>query len=340
MLRELSVEEVLSRHQKSCIVDVRSQSEYKQDHLPTAYNIPLLDDQERALVGSVYHQKGPEAARILGLDIVGPKLPGLVARTKELAGARDVIVYCWRGGLRSKAFGQVLDLAGIPVFRLIGGYKAFRRKVNWFFEHATFNDMVVLEGLTGVGKTEVIAYLLELGLPALDLEGLAHHRGSVFGHLGMPEQPSQKAFETAIYWQASRWIGQRIITECESRRIGKLLLPDCVYRGIVHGTRILLYDSVENRIARIVREYGHNISNSSLREAVYYLRQRMGSQKVQLMQSLIQDGNLAEVVGILLREYYDPLYGYPSQPDPSYAFCVNTGEPKKAALAIRSFLAN
>ncbi|MHB1418774.1 MAG: tRNA 2-selenouridine(34) synthase MnmH [Bacillota bacterium] len=340
MLRSITIEEAINLGHP-LFVDVRSSGEYLEDTIPGAINVPLLDNEERALIGTIYHKQGPEAARKTGLEVVSPKLPQLVEQIMGAGAERQVVVFCWRGGLRSQAVARVLELVGLPVNWLTGGYKAFRRYVNGYFEQALQQKVVVIYGLTGVGKTEIIYELQRMGQPVLDLEGLANHRGSVFGAVGMGEQPGQKKFESLLWWEIRRMSASKVlIVEGESRKIGKLSLPTSFFAAMQTGTRVLVYDIMVNRVHRIVGEYtdGPEDNRQALEQSIGSLTRRIGNQKVTWLQSLTGEGKYEEVVPVLLREYYDPLYMHPDMPSPEYDLCVSSSNPADAALEIADFV--
>ncbi|KKM13110.1 hypothetical protein SY88_00720 [Clostridiales bacterium PH28_bin88] len=341
MIKEITIEEFLV-HEELVAVDVRSPSEYDGDTIPGAINVPLLDDSDRQRVGTVYHTEGPVQARLLGLELVSPRLPGIIKEVERAAGERPVMVFCWRGGLRSQAVAQVLSLMGIPAFRLTGGYKSFRQHVNGFFSRQSLpQPFTVLSGLTGVGKTEIIRHLRQQGVAAIDLEELASHRGSVFGHIGLGHQPSQKSFETRLFRLLNRFKeASTLVVECESRRIGKLFLPDLVVQGIKNGKRVLVFDTLSNRVERILKEYAGspNSNIAALDAALQGLKKRLGTARLQELSASLAAGDLKKVVTSLLLDYYDPLYGYPGAPVEGYDLCVDSSQTERAAEEIKAFL--
>lgn len=339
MVREISIEEAIDSG--ALFVDVRSEGEYAEATIPGAINVPLLRNEERAQVGTVYKKKGAENARELGLEIVSPRLPELVSDFREISPRGPMVVFCWRGGLRSKSVTSVLETMGIQTARLTGGYKAYRRYVNDYFNRPLPHKIVVLHGLTGVGKTEVLYNLKQIGAPAIDLEGLANNRGSVFGNIGMPPQPSQKNFEGQLVAELKRVedTGHAIV-ECESRRIGRILLPESLVRGMREGLHILLYCSMAHRVKRLVDIYaeGSDINREQLKAAITSLEQRVGKAKTGELKAMVEEGRFAEVAEYLLREYYDPLYRYPEGPDENYDLSVDTADPEQAAEKIGDYL--
>ncbi len=340
MSKEISVQEALALPGAK-LIDVRSESEHAEATIPGALSMPILRDNERAAVGTTYKQMGVEDAMFLGVNIVSPRVPEMVKEYQELARGGPVVVFCWRGGMRSKSVASVLEAAGIPVYRLVGGYKAYRRYVNEYLNCPLSHKVAVIHGLTGVGKTEVLHELRQISAPAVDLEGLANNRGSVFGQIGLAPQPSQKMFEALLvrdlaFWEPARYI----IVECESKRIGRIFLPAVLAEAMRAGIRILAYCSIETRIERIKRIYGGDCKENTegLKAAVMSLAQRVGKKKVTELCQFIECGQLDEVVRYLLINYYDPLYKYPSHPAAGYDLNVDTTDVGKAAETIKDFL--
>ena len=229
-----------------------------------------------------------------------------------------MVLYCWRGGDRSDAIARVLDIMQVDGYRLSGGYKAYRNHVLQELREMPQGRVVVLHGLTGTGKTEIIRRMAEDGWPAIDLEDLANHRGSVFGGLGLREQPKQKLFDSLLYENMKQFAEHHyLIVESESKKIGKLFLPDHLYAKMREGMHVLVYDNLENRIKRLHREYVEDTRNKTndFLECVQGLKRYLGKTKTQELTELIYNGKLSDAIRILLTDYYDPLYGYPSSSD-------------------------
>lgn len=310
-------------------IDLRSPVEYEEAHIPGAINIPIFEDEERALIGTIYKEKSPEQAVDEGFSLVAPKLPEIQQRIKKLSKEYNVVLYCWRGGMRSQSISQVLALLGNTHYRLIDGYKSFRQYVLDFFNEPFPQKIIVLHGLTGVGKTELLDKLKSEGLPAIDLEGLAQNRGSVFGHVGMGKAPSQKQFEGWLFLLCHRFRNQPcLMVECESKRVGNIILPANFFAAMQMGRRILIYDSMENRIKRLIATYTleENPDNlPRLAKAIERLRQRLGHTKVNHLLQALEERDYLTVVEQLLVDYYDPLYRYPDGPSPGYELSLNSG---------------
>lgn len=297
------------------VIDVRSPCEHEVESIPNSINVPLLSNDERAAVGTIYKEQGEMAARRYALKLIAPKIPSIIEDIWSLRRhGQATVVYCWRGGLRSEAVASVLSIAGIDCFRLSGGYKAWRGKVIADFENDVFPfHPVVLHGLTGCGKTEILNALKKLGQQVLDLEMLANHRGSVFGGLGLGEQPTQKNFDASV-WTSLRDFDDRIVfLEGESRKVGQLRLPDCVFKRIQEGMPILVTGSLQKRAERIASDYLNSGANSERElarglELLTHLRERLGAKLVAHLHELIESGDVLEAVKVLLVDYYDPLY--------------------------------
>lgn len=339
MIREISVQE-LAGLPDPVLIDVRSEGEFTEATIPGAVNLPLLNDSERTEVGKIFTQSSPAAARKLGLRLVSPKLPQLVARAEELGRERPLVLFCWRGGMRSRALAQVFDLMGLPVYRILGGYKAYRHQVVEFLVQEFPFQVVVLRGNTGVGKTELLANLRRAGYPAIDLEGLANNRGSVFGDVGLGAPPSQKAFE-AYFYEDLRLFRDRgyVIVEGESKRIGRINLPLSFYKAMQSGTQILICDNLESRVKRLVEEYTRLPGAlEQIREALQRLRKTLGHLKVDELERLVCEDQEA-FTRILLQEYYDPLYAYPNELSQEYSLSLDQTDPVAVMKELEHYLA-
>lgn len=318
--RELDAEQ-FNRLKNPLILDVRSPCEHQAECIPASINIPLLSDSQRAQVGTIYKQQGEATARILALKMIAPQIPEIIDSIIALKNhEQNIVVHCWRGGLRSETVASLLSVIGIDCFRLSGGYKSWRKQVLSDFETDRYKfDPIVLHGLTGAGKTEILQTLESRGKNVLNLEALANHRGSIFGGIGMGTQPSQKNFEAAI-WSKLRSFGDGpVFLEAESRKIGKLALPDCIVKRINNGQKILVTGSIESRAKRIISDYTAIFVQSTSEKCAalwqeshllesQVLKETLGNSRVAELKNLVLDGQLTAAVTILLVEYYDPLY--------------------------------
>lgn len=323
-------------------IDVRSPKEYKEGTIPGAINIPLLDDLERAKVGTIYKQECPQKAINIGKEIVTPKLPDILTKLKFIEkNNNNLVLFCWRGGLRSQSLNDFCRENGINTYFLSGGYKAYRKLVYSFLADINnIPDLAVLMGLTGVGKTRLLAILASLyKLSIIDIERLVNNRGSVFGQVHGGVQPSQKDFEANLYELIVRNRYNISVIECESKRVGRLFLPENLFKKMQTGIKIHLYASFDVRIVRVIEDYG-NFPKEKLIEAVMHLKKYLGRDKVGYLIDLINKDNLEDVVSILLKDYYDPLYGYPKDKSLSgFDISVNCDDLNKAAYQVNKYLA-
>ena len=293
-------------------IDVRAQIEYLTGAIPGSCNMPILDTRERELVGTAYKQKGQSEAIALGHELVqGQVKHDRVTAWVEFACSRPAThVYCWRGGMRSLALTQFLELAGVPARQLSRGHKGFRRHVLDFLENGQWGRLIVFRGLTGVGKTHYLHRLVEAGFPIIDLEGLANHRGSAFGNLGLPPQPTQKMFE-ALIWDVLRKIPQEafVLAEGESRHIGRVALPVQLFNSLQIETSIWLKADLSTRVRNILSDYPAIDSlKTDFTVPIKALKERLGNKTVSRYLELLDAGKWSELVRDLMENYYDPLY--------------------------------
>ncbi len=324
-------------------IDMRSPSEFANGAIPGAINIPLLDDAERGEVGTIYKLTGPEEAKQQGLAIVSAKLPALVGSIRaQYKGGRTVVVYCWRGGMRSKSVVGILEIMGIPAYQLLGGYKAYRRHVLETLESFDLKPTVVtLCGSTGVGKTTLLALLKEQGVPVIDLEKLANHRGSVFGSVGLGKPATAQNFDALILRELLRYNdAPYIMVECESKRIGNVYIPEPLFAAMKKGPKLLAYADIETRVTRLIEEYldVYNSRGDEIRASIQALRARLGAVKTDRLSAAFAAGEVREVVRTLLTDYYDPLYGYEQAAPADYAVTVDAADFSRAAAGIIDYL--
>jgi tRNA 2-selenouridine synthase len=294
------------------LVDARSPAEFADDHLPGALNWPVLDDEERRLVGTEYVQVSPFAARKRGAALVARNI---ARHLEQQVMARErgwrPLVYCWRGGQRSGAFATVLDQIGFQVHVLDGGYREFRRAV--IAELQTLPrrlSLQVLVGRTGSAKTRLLHALARAGAQVLDLEALAAHRGSVLGPEPGQPQPSQKAFETAL-WRALHGLdpSRPVYTEGESRLIGRLRVPEPLLEQLRAAPCTELRVPLAARVQFLLRDYAHFVADTeAFCTRLAALRELRGAKVVERWQQLARAGDHALVVTELLEQHYDPVY--------------------------------
>jgi len=328
MVRSLTIEQFL--YAPGVILDVRSPAEYEQGHIPGAISFPLFSNEERARVGTCYKQQGREQAVELGFEIAGPKCASFVQQAKQLAPNRQVRVHCWRGGMRSEAIAWMLSMAGLQVSVLSGGYKTFRRWVLDSFEQP--KSILILGGMTGMGKTAILAALADQGAQVLDLENLANHRGSSYGNLGLPKQPTTEQFENLIALQWCQFDPtQPIWIEAESKRIGVCRIPEALFRQMDHSPVLEITRPRSERLQALVELYG-TADREELTVATERLRKRLGGLRTQEAIKLLQQEQLAAACDIVL-DYYDKTYTYDlrRREAPVYSLNVTGLDPDESA---------
>ena len=293
------------------IIDARSESEFALDHIPGAINYPVLNDEERILVGTTYKQVGAFEAKKIGAPLVARNIAHAID-TLFADKPRDwkPLVYCWRGGNRSGSMAHVLAKVGWPVVQLDGGYKAFRGYVNTALEHPPALQFRVVCGTTGSGKSRLLETLDAIGAQVLDLERLAAHRGSVLGHLPNEPQPSQKMFETRIWDKLRRFDPSKpVFVESESKKVGNLRVPEVVMERMRAAPCISLTLSRPNRVRLLMEDYQHFCADpSALNRQLDHLVQLHGRARIDAWHGMANGGELPELVDELLVQHYDPAY--------------------------------
>ena len=305
-MEQLKIEEFLDKAENLLVVDVRSPAEYLAGHIPGAINIPLFDDDERAIVGTLYKQQGRYASVRKGLEITGPKLLKLIDMAGSPGPGGKLLVHCWRGGMRSASMAWLFETAGWKCSILEGGYKSYRRHVRENI--CAGKELLVLGGYTGSGKTVILHKLREKGEPVVDLEGLACHKGSAFGGIGQGEQPTTEQFENELYRVMSLIREPYCWVEDESLQIGKIFIPDPFYERMVKSRLIFIDVPLEQRINILVADYAGQ-EPDLLAEAIRRIEKRLGRLAASEAVSSLRSGNFAETAGILL-SYYDKTYKY------------------------------
>ena len=357
-VKRIDIDTFLQLRQSMPVFDVRSPGEYRHAHIPGAFSLPLFTDEERKIVGTTYKQQSREAAIKVGLDFFGPKMRKMVEEAETIAasckpqaasiitppsGGRGVIVHCWRGGMRSAGVAWLLDLYGFEVYTLVGGYKVFRRHVL-----NTFNlpfHFRILGGYTGSGKTGILKSLEKMGERVIDLEGIAHHKGSAFGAIGMPQQPGQEMFENiladklralncepreeelAVGSSQSTFanaLADKLATqeksslnspfrgsggiwlEDESQRLGHVNIPQPLWDTMRKAAIFFLEIPFEERLKNIVKEYG-SLDKERMVNAIIRIKKRLGGLETKTAINYLLEGDIEKSFEALLK-YYDKQY--------------------------------
>jgi tRNA 2-selenouridine synthase len=293
------------------LIDVRSPAEFAEDHIPGAVNLPVLSDQERAEVGTIYVQDSRFKARRLGAAHVARNAAhALETALSDRDGSFRPLVYCWRGGMRSNAMAVILSQVGWRTTVLSGGYRTYRRQVTArLYDGVLPHRFVLLDGQTGAGKTEVLGRLAARGAPTLDLEALAEHRGSLFGGLGRA-QPSQKLFESRLLAALDALDPAAVtVAEAESSKIGDRMIPPALWTQLAQAPRIELSAEPADRARHLVRAYGDIAADRAALEAAFArLPVSPNPKRLAAWRAMIDEGRLEDLALALMAIHYDPAY--------------------------------
>jgi tRNA 2-selenouridine synthase len=343
-IEKINVERFLELSRHYPVIDVRSPAEYNHAHIPASYNLPLFSDEERKIVGTAYKQDSRETAIKIGLDFFGPKMRKMVEEVESIVQSREsgvkqhsmnsehliqnsLLIYCWRGGMRSAGVGWLMDLYGFKVYSLAGGYKQFRNYVLGTFKLPfQFN---IIGGYTGSGKTEVLKALNQRGEQVIDLEEIAKHKGSAFGNIDSEKQPTQEMFDNILAEElrsksmASKSINHynyepaiddsitndsmiTIWLEDESQRIGDINVPHEFWKTMRQSPIYFLDIPFEKRLDHIVKEYG-SLDKEKLINSIFRIQRRLGGLETKNAINFLLEDNTIECFRILLK-YYDKWY--------------------------------
>lgn len=306
MKQIISITDYFETYAHLPIVDVRSPGEYEKGHIPGASNIALFSDEERAVVGTAYKQVSKEKAMELGYEFVTPKLDSFIVESQKISPQKEVIIHCWRGGMRSQSFAKHLHDNGFEkVYVLDGGYKAFRNYALNFFE-SPFH-LKILGGYTGSGKTEILHFLKNKGQQVIDLEGLGNHRGSAFGGIDLPKQPTTEQFENNLFYSLNQLNREQAIwLEDESNAIGKVNIPIGLFDQMRAQTLYFLQISQHERAKHLVNTYGQ-LNPKGLEESIQRISKRLGLDNTKIALQALRDNDYLKVAELSL-VYYDKYY--------------------------------
>jgi tRNA 2-selenouridine synthase len=307
MLKTITVADAL-KQKDAIFVDTRTPKEFDEAHIPGAINSPILNDEERVIIGILYKQKGPDEAITKGKELFLPKVETYVKSFSKYKN-KTIIVYCWRGGMRSKFITELLDQRGFNVMQMIGGHKEYRAYIRERLDNYKLKPkLIVLHGLTGTGKTEIIQ---KIDVPKIDLEDIAQHRSSIFGAIGLTPR-TQKMFESVLLSELDKLQDKKyVLIEGESRKIGDCMMPEFLHSAMNKGMHIRIDCPLSARVKRIVDEYFDTDEKVAVgREIIKKLRMALSNAAVDELLELLDNQNYAKVTEIILLRYYDPKYSY------------------------------
>ena len=303
----INIQEFLELAEHHPVLDVRSPGEFECAHIRGAHSLPLFSNEERAIVGTAYKQVSREFAVNKGIEFFAPKMKALVDMAKEISNGNTFLVHCWRGGMRSSSVAWLLELYGLKVFLLRGGYKSFRRMVQESFSEE--RKILILGGKTGSAKTLILKELISSGEQVIDLEQLAHHKGSSFGALGEKPQPTQEMFENELFFQLYKtnknipvWV------EDESGMIGNKVIPKLFFEKMRSSPTFFLDIPFAVRLQYLTNEYG-KFAPRDLKNAISRITRKLGGVDTKTALDAIDDGDIKSAFEICLK-YYDKTYDY------------------------------
>ncbi|MCU9613087.1 tRNA 2-selenouridine(34) synthase MnmH [Caldibacillus lycopersici] len=341
MFSDITVEKLvpLLEGQKMVLIDVRSPSEYKDFSIPGSINIPFFTDEERAEIGTIYKQISEAAARERGLEIISAKLPAFIREFQQIEGEKTV--FCWRGGMRSRTTATLLDLMNIHVHRLDGGIRAYRKWVVQELEAFQVpRTAYVLNGLTGTGKTRILTALQKEGYPVIDLEGMANHKGSIFGHIGQNPH-NQKMFDSLMIHQLRKLqSAPYILFEAESNRIGKIVIPPFLSELKDTCTQLIIDMPMEVRIQEILDDYRPWEYQAECMEAFLRIKSRIHTPIAKQIEEDLRSSNFASAVRLLLENYYDERYNHTASQYPeAQKVKISVSSIEEATEAVKKIVA-
>jgi tRNA 2-selenouridine synthase len=306
-MENLEINDFLKISKNLPVIDVRTPDEFSNGHITNAINIPLFSNEERAIVGTKYKQESRDTAIAKALEYIAERTEQYLDELQKLVKSQEICIYCWRGGFRSEGMGYLFQTVGKKVYRLSGGYKAYRNFVLDTFKPEY--NLIVIGGMTGSGKTEILEEIGKANEQMLDLEGLANHKGSAFGALGQKDQPAPQQFENDLAAKLSEFDPkQKIWLEDESRMIGRAKIPDDLFTQIRSSLVIKVEVSKDDRINRLIKDYA-NFNKEDLKRSITNISRRLGGANSDLAIKAINAEDYYKATDIIL-DYYDKAYTY------------------------------
>ncbi len=336
MIHEVEIEYFLENSPRIPIIDVRSPAEFEHAHIPDAINIPLFNNEERAIIGTIFNRKGQKEAILAGLEIAGQKIRSYAEEGLKVSKNNKLMLHCWRGGMRSAAMAWLFEKVGIKSCVLKGGYKSYRRFLKEYFSGKFY--LCVLGGMTGSGKSEILFELEKLGYQVIHLEKIAHHKGSAFGSLGQSPQNSNEQFENDLFTylypldpSSTIWI------EDESMNIGRNIIPPEFFRTMNNSPIIVIEIDRRLRLKKLLKEYGQ-YSKEELWFCLNKITRRLGGLNTNQAKQALEEEKTERTAEIIL-DYYDKTYSFnlTKKPKNKIFYCTSkTSNPKSNSLLIAS----
>ena len=307
-MKTITYEELI-KEKSYVLIDVRTPDEYEKEGIPNSINIPILLNEERVEVGTVYKQISPEAGKAIGMKFISKRLPEIFEQVSKISkGTKKIVFYCARGGMRSGSMTALFGSLGYRVTKLEGGYKQYREFIGKEIKRLNEGvEYIIIHGKTGIGKTKILNSLEKKGYSVLDLEKYADHKGSFFGGLCEKRGQSQKRFESLLYEFFSKNKPQYVVCESESKRIGDVYVPDTIFESMKGGRHIFADTSIEHRIKIVMEDYT-NTDLNAIKECILKLRRYTENKYVDNLLQLLEEENLKEISRELIVGYYDGLY--------------------------------
>jgi tRNA 2-selenouridine synthase len=301
----LNITEFLEKYQKISVIDVRSPAEFEHGHIPDAVNLPLLNNEERSIVGTLYLRKGSTEAMMRALELIGPKMKEYADLALNTAPGRELILHCWRGGMRSDSMAWLFNTIGIKTYTLEGGYRSYRRYIHTCFAKPL--KLIVIGGMTGTGKTRAIEALESKGKQVIHLERLARHKGSVFGGIGMPAQPATEQFENDLFTRITQInVDEPVYIEDESVAIGRVFIPQPFFKQMCSAVYLNLVVPTARRVENLTDEYAGS-RKEDLIKGVKQIERRLGLANTAQICRFINNGEMTKAIEQVLH-YYDKVY--------------------------------
>ncbi len=320
---DIELEKIISQgFDKYTLIDVRTPSEFIADTIPVAENVPVFYEDERKKIGTVYKHQGSSTARLLAVKLISPLLPDFIEKINSYkCKEKKIVLFCWRGGLRSDASVTFCRLAGISVIKLKGGYKTYRNYINDYFNKFSDSDnkFIVLFGNTGSGKTELLHRLKKEGCSIVDLENAAHHKGSSFGDINESKYKSvtQKNFESTLWKEIFFSSKNTFFIEGESRKIGKVKIPDNLFKKMLNGKKVLIELPLDFRIDYTIKTYKPHLFADEIKSSLINIKKYVGGENFIKLSEYLEKEDYESFTSLLLTKYYDILYkkSFPENPD-------------------------